>query len=128
MKKLFFISSLLLIFGLTTLSFAQAQVESGKWSVTTSSTGYTLDENSGDRSMTIDVSFAVPFDRKPEIIIGVTMLDATTQTNIRYNVSPMSVSRDGFTIKVATWSESKIYGIGGYWIAHANKGMHKDMD
>ena len=128
MKKLFFISSLLLIFGLTTLSFAQAQVESGKWSVTTSSTGYTLDENSGDRSMTIDVSFAVPFDRKPEIIIGVTMLDATTQTNIRYNVSPMSVSRDGFTIEVATWSESKIYGIGGYWIAHANKSMRKGMD
>ncbi len=119
MKKLFFISSLLLIFGLTTLSFAQAQVESGKWSVATSSTGYTLDENSGDRSMIIDVSFEVPFDQKPDIIIGVTMLDATTQTNIRYSVSPRSVSRDGFTIKVATWSESKIYGIGGYWIAHA---------
>lgn len=128
MKKLFFISSLLLVFGLTTLSFAQAQVESGKWGVSTSKTGYTLDENSGDRSMTIDVSFDVSFDEKPEIILGVTMLDATTQTNIRYSVSPMSVSRDGFTIKVATWSESKIYGISGYWIAHAKKHMSKDME
>ena len=128
MKKLFFISSLLLVFGLTTLSFAQAQVESGKWGVSTSNTGYTLDGNEGDRNMTIDVSFDVPFDEKPDIILGVTMMDATTQTNIRYSVSPMSVSRDGFTIKVATWSNSKIYGIGGYWIAHAKKHMDKDMD
>ena len=128
MKKLFFVSSLLLIFGLTTLSFAQAQVGSGKWGVSTSNTGYTLDGNEGDRSMTIDVSFDVPFDEKPDIILGVTMMDATTQTNIRYSVSPMSISRDGFTIKVATWSDSKIYGISGYWIAHAKKHMNKDMD
>ncbi len=128
MKKLFFISSLLLVFGLTTLSFAQAQVESGKWGVSTSNTGYTLDENAGDRSMIIDVSFDVPFDEKPDIILGVTMTDATTQTNIRYSVSPMSISRDGFTIKIATWSESKVYGIGGYWIAHAKKHMYKDKD
>ena len=128
MKKLFFISSLLLVFGLTTLSFAQSQVESGKWGVSTSKTGYTLDGNAGDRSMTIDVSFDVPFDEKPDIILGVTMMDATTQTNIRYSVSPMSVSRDGFTIKVATWSDSKIYGISGYWIAHAKKHANKDMD
>jgi hypothetical protein len=56
------------------------------------------------------------------------MLDATTQTNIRYNVSPISISRDGFTIKVATWSDSKLYGIGGYWIAHAKMGMDEGMN
>jgi hypothetical protein len=128
MKKVFFISSLLLVFGLTTLSFAQVQVESGKWRVITSDYGYTLDENTGDRSMTIDVSFDVPFDEKPDVILGVTMFDATTETNIRYGVSPMSVSRDGFTIKIATWSDSKVFGIGGYWIAHAKKHMNKDMD
>ena len=121
MKNIIFISSILLVFALTTLSFAQAQVQSGKWGVNTSTKGYTLNENTGDRSMTIEVSFAVPFEVKPEIIIGVTMLDATTQTNIRYNVTPRSVSRDGFTIKVATWAESRISGIGGYWIAHAQE-------
>ena len=125
MKNFFCISSILLVFALTTLSFAQEQVESGKWSVNTTKTGYTLNGNTGDRSMTIDVSFAVPFDVKPDIIIGVTMLDATTQKNIRYNVSPLSVSRDGFIIKVATWSDSKIFGIAGYWIAHAQERSKK---
>lgn len=130
MKKLFFISSLLLVFGLTTLSFAQAQVESGGWNVSTSNTGYTLDENSGERSMTVDVVFDVPFDEKPDIVLGVTHVDATTQTNIRYNVIPRAISRDGFTIKISTWSDSKIYGIGGYWMAHAKKTMkmHKGMN
>ena len=121
MKKIFFISSILLVFALTTISFAQAQVESGNWSVNTSSKGYTLNENTGERSMTIDVSFDSPFEVKPDIIIGVTMLDANTKTNIRYNVSHMSVSRDGFTIKVSTWADSKISGIGGFWIAHAKE-------
>jgi predicted small secreted protein len=78
--------------------------------------------------MTVDVSFDVPFDEKPDIILGVTMVDATTQTNIRYSVTPMSISRDGFTIKIATWADSKLYGISGYWIAHAKKHMNKDMD
>jgi hypothetical protein len=121
MKKIFFISTILLVFALTSISFAQAQVESGKWSVSTSSKGYTLSENTGERNMTIDVSFDSPFEVKPDIIIGVTMLDANTKTNIRYNVSHMSVSRDGFTIKVSTWSESRISGIGGFWIAHAKE-------
>ncbi len=128
MKKVFFISSLLLVFGLSTLSFAQAQVESGKWGVSTSNTGYTLDENAGDRNMIIDVSFDVPFDEKPDIFLGVSMFDATTQVNVRYNVIPMSISRDGFTIKIGTWADSKIYGIGGFWIAHAKKHMNKDME
>lgn len=121
MKKTFFIFSILLVFALTTFSFAQAQVESGKWSVNTSSKGYTLSENTGERSMTIDVSFDSPFEVKPDVIIGVTMIDANTKTNIRYNVSHMSVSRDGFIIKVATWADSKISGIGGFWIAHAKE-------
>ncbi len=96
--------------------------------VSTSETVIRSMEMTGDRSMTIDVSFAVPFDEKPDIILGVTMTDATTQTNTRYSVSPMSISRDGFTIKVATWSDSKVYGIGGYWMAHAKKHMNKDME
>ena len=120
MRKLFFVSSLLLIFGLTTLSFAQAQVESGTWSANSGTSGYTLDKNEGDRSVLIEVAFDTPFEYKPNVILGITMLDASSGTNIRYSVSTMSVSRDGFTIKIATWSETQIYGIRGSWVAHAS--------
>ena len=122
MKKLFFILSLLLIFGLTTLSFAQSQVESGTWGANSSTSGYTLDKNSGDRNVLVEVTFDTPFEVKPDVVLGITMLDISAGSNVRYNVSTMSVSRDGFTIKIATWSETKIYGISGSWVAHAKEG------
>jgi len=120
MKKLFFISSLLLVFGLTTLSFAQVQVESGTWGANSSTSGYTLDKNSGDRNVLVEVTFDTPFEVKPNVVLGITMLDISAGSNVRYNISTMSVSRDGFTIKIATWSETKIYGISGSWVAHAS--------
>jgi hypothetical protein len=128
MKKLFFISSLLLVFGLTTLSFAQVQVESGTWGASSSTTGYTLNKNEGDRSVLIEVAFDTPFEKKPKVVLGITMLDASSETNVRYSVSTMSVSRDGFTIKIATWSVTKIYGISGSWVAQAKKDMTEDMN
>ena len=128
MKKLFFISSLLLIFGLTTLSFAQAQVESGTWSANSSTSGYTLDKNEGDRNVLVEVAFDTPFEEKPNVVLGITMLDASAGSNVRYSVSTMSVSRDGFTIKIATWSVTQIYGISGSWVAHAGGGEESGTD
>lgn len=119
MKKVLIFTSLMLIFGLSTLSFAQTQIESGKWSIVSSNANYTLDKNEGDRSMIIDINFDEPFERKPDVIISVTLFDGIQGSSVKYNVSPISVSRDGFLIKVATWSNARISGIGGYWIAHA---------
>ncbi|MGD8307428.1 MAG: H-type lectin domain-containing protein [Ignavibacteria bacterium] len=119
MKKSLIFTSFLLIFGLSTFSLAQTQVESGTWNVNSSFSGYTLDKNQGDRNVLIDINFEEPFDRKPDIVIAVTTIDASNQVNTRFSVKPMSVSRDGFTIKVFTWSDAKIFGIGGYWMAHA---------
>ena len=100
----------------STALFAQ-QIVSGKYSFNNSMQNYTLDKNSGDRSMTIYINFDKGFDKKPKIILSVTNLDANTQTNIRYNVEALSVSRDGFSVKVSTWSDTKIMGLSGDWLA-----------
>ena len=121
MKKLLIFASSLLVFWLSTLSFGQIQIESGKWGVSLSYSGYTLDKNQGERNVLIDISFEVPFDKKPDIMLAVTTYDGSNQANTRFNVESRSVSRDGFTIKVVTWADSKIFGIGGYWIAHVKK-------
>jgi hypothetical protein len=93
------------------------QMESGKYSLDNTMQNYTLDKQSGDRSMTIYVNFDKGFDKKPKIILSVTKLDAETQTNLRYRVEALSISRDGFSIKVATWNDTKIMGIAGDWLA-----------
>lgn len=119
MKKILGVLFLIILFCSTTISFAQTQVESGKWGINVDTPNYTLSKNQGERSMIINVAFDVPFDVKPDIVLSVTLLDASDKTAIRYDVSAMSVSRDGFSIKVVTWSNTIINSISGSWIAHA---------
>ncbi len=117
MKKILLIS-FLLIFGLAFAASAQTKVESGTWSASTTTPGYTLAENKGDRSVTLTVNFLDPFENKPDVTLAVTLLDATSDKNVRYKVEALSVSRDAMTIKISTWADTKILGIQGYWMAH----------
>ncbi|MFO7444852.1 MAG: H-type lectin domain-containing protein [Ignavibacteriaceae bacterium] len=117
MSKLLTIVLVTLFLTITT-AFAQDGVQSGKFAINTSTANYNLHKNSGDRSVTIEINFTKPFEIKPTVVLSVTQLDADKDTNVRYGVDASSVSRDGFTIKVSTWADSKIYGLGGQWIAH----------
>lgn len=96
-----------------------AQTQSGQWASSVGNAGFNLDTNTGDRSTTIEVSFVKPYDVKPKVMVSVSQLDADKAFNSRYSVEILSVSRDGFTVKIKTWSDSKIYSIGGYWLAYA---------
>jgi hypothetical protein len=118
MKKVFFASLTVFLLGFFTIASAQSQVLSGKFSGNTQSSGYTLDKGTGERSYSIEVNFLKPFETRPNVILAVSMVDGEKASNLRYNAEAISVSRDGFTIKVTTWSDSKIYGISGFWLAH----------
>lgn len=117
MKKL--ISVLAVFIAFSVMVSAQTKVQSGTWSVNPSVAGYNMDKNTGERTMTVDVEFPKPFETKPTVFLSVTQLDADKDANSRYNVEAISVSRDGFTLKVRTWADSKVYSISGYWLAHA---------
>ena len=101
---------------LTGFSSAQT-MQSRSWSVNQTIGGYSLDNNDGERTMTIDIDFETPFKEKPQIFLSVTQIDSDKGSNLRYNVEAISISRDGFTLKVRTWSDSKIFSISGYWVA-----------
>ncbi len=118
MKKFLTVAALFLIFGMFATAYAQVAVQSGKFSANADTPGYTLDKNTGDRSVSIDVTFLVPFETKPDIVLSVVAIDADKAENMRYSVDAKSISRDGFTIKINTWGASRIYAITGNWIAH----------
>jgi hypothetical protein len=120
MNKLSVLSFVFFLLLGSSLVLAQAKIQSNKFSAGSSTPNYTLDKNSGDRSVTIEVAFDKPFDVKPTIVLSVTSLDADTKSNMRYSIETSSVSRDGFTIKISTWSETKIFSIGGNWVAYSN--------
>lgn len=116
MKRLSFLAIVLFFVVFGSLTFAQTQ--SDFWTTKVGDAGYNLNTNSGERSMTVEVNFPKPYDIKPKVMVSVTLLDADKDVNTRYNVEVLSVSRDGFTIKIRTWADSKIFSIGGYWLSY----------
>lgn len=118
MKNIYTFIFLFFFIILTGFSSAQT-MQSSSWSVNQSLAEYSLDKNDGERTMTIDIDFENSFTEKPQIILSVTQIDSDKETNLRYNVEAISISRDGFTIKVRTWSDSKLFSISGYWLAAA---------
>lgn len=119
MKKLLFAVSIIFFVGFFSAVLAQSKISTGKFSANSGSQGYTLDKNQGERSYLIEITFPKPFDTKPVVVLTVTMVDADKGTNTRYSVEPVSISRDGFTVKVTTWSDSKLFGVAGSWIAYS---------
>jgi hypothetical protein len=117
MKRLFLISTLLLL--VSAFTFSQTQVLSGTWGASSDTKSYTLNQNSGDRTITIQVNFLKPFENKPDVVCGISSIDVDKSTAVRYAVKPISISRDGFTIEVKTWGDTKINSVTGFWMAHA---------
>jgi outer membrane protein OmpA-like peptidoglycan-associated protein len=111
----------LTMFLLMNASFFAQQVQTGTYKFDKKLADYTLDKPGGDRVVQMEVNFPKPFDVKPEVMVTVNFIDADKGANNRFEVKTISVSRDGFTIQVKTWSDTKIYGIGGDWMAEAIK-------
>lgn len=115
----FSISLFVLVFILgSSYSFSQTHIQSGTFILNTETEGYSLNKLTGDRSVIKEITFDKPFDKKPKVVISVTSLDSDTKTNIRYRIEAISISRDGFTVKLSTWSDSKIFALNGNWIAY----------
>lgn len=100
--------------------FAQ-QVQTGTYRFDKNLPDFTLDKNDGDRVVQLEVNFPKPFDVKPEVMVSVNFMDADRETNLRYEIKTVSVSRDGFLVQVKTWANTRILGIGGAWIAVSGK-------
>lgn len=103
------------------VSTITAQTQSGGFFFDKSSPGYNLDKNSGMRFVEQEINFPVPFETKPIVYVTVSVLDAISNSQIRYSVEPKGVSRDGFVVKISTWGDTQINGIGGMWFAQAEK-------
>lgn len=107
----------LIIFLSATIN-SQTKMQSRSWAINQTISGYSLDKNNGERMLTIEIQFDKSFSAKPKIFLALTQIDASKESNFRYNIEAISVSRDGFTIKASTWSDSKVFSLSGYWLAY----------
>lgn len=116
MKKIFFVTILII-----SVAINAQQVQSGDFFFDKSTPSYTLDKNSGMRIVEREINFPKPFETKPYVVVTPTVIDAEKTTQIRYSIEAKGVSRDGFVVKIATWGDTRLNGIGGFWIASAEK-------
>jgi H-type lectin domain len=74
------------------------------------------------------VNFGASFSNTPQVVVALSLLDATPGTlgdpnvnNVRVlvKVIPDRTDKDGFRYRVETWDASKVYGVGISWIAIA---------
>lgn len=114
MKKTLFAALFLML----SLGMFAQQIESGVFDVSTSTKGYSLDKNSGDRIFTLEVRFNTPFETIPDVICGLNKMEFDKETNARVDVQATAVSRDGFVLRIKTWGDTRVLVLGGSWIAH----------
>jgi hypothetical protein len=118
MKKLSVVVLFLLVlcaFG--SLAYSQ-EMQVAPFYYSSADQGYTLDKGSGERTLTVEVTFPKPFEVKPQVFLNLNTIDAD---HIRVSMKAISISRDGFTIQITTWGDSKVALVGGNYIAVAPK-------
>jgi len=116
MKSIRIFASLIVVLLFAGLLNAQT-VQSGTFKADKSTTGYSLDNGSGSRSVLLTIKFDKPFANKPQVMAAVTMIDGAKEANVRFDVKTEIVTPEEVQLNIKTWGDTKIFQIGGTWIA-----------
>lgn len=120
MKAVVALLAVFVLFAFVDSANAQVEIKTGEFLVDYVKTpNYNLDKGEGQREQNVEVRFDTPFANTPTIILGTNKIDAEATTNLRYEIKTTFVTKEGFIVKVITWADSKIYQIGGSWVAIA---------
>lgn len=76
-----------------------------------------LVQGAGTRTFSAHVPFEQPFDRVPDVAVGLSMIDILDGHNARLNAFAEGVTTTGFTLVIQTWGDSRVWGCGAAWVA-----------
>jgi glycogen debranching enzyme len=82
----------------------------------------------GPREVRQAVSFAESFSADPNVMVAVSMFDASSNMNIRFDVQADGITPVGFDIVFRTWSDSKIARARVSWQAIGPIGVEEVWD
>jgi len=98
--------------------FAQLKVQTGIFNADSNISNYMLAAGGdAERVLQINVTFPKPFTKTPDIQLSVTRIDQDRGNNTRYDLKVVSAHKAGFLMEIKTWGGSKIYLIGGTYLA-----------
>ncbi|GJE84053.1 hypothetical protein PsYK624_001280 [Phanerochaete sordida] len=64
------------------------------------------------------IAFARPFAAPPRVVAWLDALDACMMANVRACVWADGVTREGFTLHLSTWADSRLWQLGAGWLAY----------
>lgn len=62
----------------------------------------------GPRNTRVAVAFSEKYIDQPVVYVSVSMLDASNETNTRFDVQAEKISKGGFDIVFRTWGDTKV--------------------
>ncbi|MGB4113981.1 MAG: H-type lectin domain-containing protein [Yoonia sp.] len=62
----------------------------------------------GSRNTRMTVAFSEKYIDRPVVYVSVSMLDASNETNIRFDVQAEDITNAGFVIVFRTWGDTKV--------------------
>ncbi len=63
------------------------------------------------------VTFVSPFNNVPVVHLGLLGFDIDNAESARISLEPMDITSNGFTVKVETWSKTRVYSVDINWLA-----------
>ncbi|MEM6618124.1 MAG: H-type lectin domain-containing protein [Pseudomonadota bacterium] len=84
--------------------------------------------SSGDRQVSVPVTFAEPFKDIPAVTVSLELLDMHNGANNRYVISAQGVRPDGFDIVFRTWGDTRIARARAGWMAIGAARGDEDWD
>lgn len=82
----------------------------------------------GSRERRRTITFSEPYKSRPVVQVGLSMLDADSSVNLRYECTAERITPEGFDLVFKTWSDSRIARVRLTWIAFGALGFADDWD
>ena len=79
--------------------------------------GWQLNQGTGDRVFDVVVPFQAPFAVTPAVQVSLATIDADAAPNLRVEVLAVNVTPLQFTLRMHTWSDTKLYVVHASWLA-----------
>jgi hypothetical protein len=79
--------------------------------------GWHLVQGTGFRSFDKFVAFQNPLLTTPIVQVNLCEVDSDAQHNLRVEVLALNVTNVGFTLRMQTWSDTKLYAVRANWFA-----------
>ena len=81
----------------------------------------------GERWAEKTIHFETPFDKPPQVMLSIEMIDADHSTNMRLQLRAEDVRRGSFKAVAYTWSDTRIGRLSVSWLALGKLGSEWEV-